>query len=246
MILLYTDFGAEGPSLGQVQAVLHRDAPSIPVTNLLSNAPAGEPELASYLLAALVPQCPPGAVLVCVVDPGVGGERLPVVLEADGRWLVGPDNGLLNTVGIQARQAGWQIIGWRPAELSSCFHGRDLFAPIAARIARGDFSWRRSGWSGPDLADWPADRAAVVYCDHYGNALTGVRYRDELAGSELVVSGRRLRQAETFCRVAAGEPFWYCNSLGLVEIAVNRGRADRELGLVPGTDVLIEPSSLTG
>lgn len=245
MIFLYTDFGAEGPYLGQVQAVLQREAPAIPVVNLLSNAPAGEPELASYLLAALGPQCPPGAVLLCVVDPGVGGERLPVVLEADGRWFVGPANGLLNGVARQASQARWQIIEWRPAELSACFHGRDLFAPIAGRIARGDFSWAATHWLGPDLGAWPVDRAVVVYCDHYGNAMTGTRYRNDLANAGIRVNGRLLRRAETFCRVEEGEPFWYRNSLDLVEIAVNRGRADRVLGLTPGTEFLIEPVAVT-
>ncbi|NJD08778.1 MAG: SAM-dependent chlorinase/fluorinase [Methylococcaceae bacterium] len=240
MILLFTDFGAEGPYLGQMQAVLQCGAPTQPIINLLSNAPAGEPELASYLLAALARQCPSHTVLVCVVDPGVGGERLAVALEADGRWYVGPDNGLLNTVARQARQTRWRIIEWRPEILSSTFHGRDLFAPIAARISLGDFSWAHSDWSGPDLRYWPADRAAVIYCDHYGNAMTGVRYRDQLAGAGLIVNGRRLEWAETFCRVAPGEPFWYCNSAGLVEIAVNRGRADRALELAPGTEIRME------
>ena len=236
MILLFTDFGAEGPYLGQMEAVLRVNAPDIPVINLLSNAPAGEPVLASYLLAALAGQFPAGSVFLCVVDPGVGGERLPVVLAADGRWFVGPDNGLLNTVAAQAGQAVWREIIWRPEHLSASFHGRDLFAPVAARIARGDLSWGQGVWDGPgpDLTSWPQDSATIVYFDHYGNALTGWRHDPTLDGKRLSLNGLRMRQARTFSDLAAGTPFWYCNSTGLVEIAVNRGRAEQALGLSLG------------
>jgi len=234
MILLFTDFGAEGPYLGQMEAMLRLNAPTIRVINLLSNAPAGEPVLASYLLAALAGQFPTGSVFLCVVDPGVGGKRLPVVLEADGRWFVGPDNGLLNTLAARAGQAIWREITWRPESLSASFHGRDLFAPVAARIVQGDWSWGHSIWKGPDLISWPQDSATIVYFDHYGNALTGWRYTQALDGKQLLVNGLRIPQARTFSDLALGSPFWYRNSMGLVEIAVNRGRAEQALGLSLG------------
>jgi S-adenosylmethionine hydrolase len=234
MLLLFTDFGAEGPYLGQMEAVVRVAAPEIPVINLLSNAPAGEPELASYLLAALAPRFPANSVFVCVVDPGVGGARQPVALQADGRWFVGPDNGLLEGVAQAAGQAAWHIIQWRPQQLSSSFHGRDLFAPVAARIAKGDFGWEHVSWDGPDLSARSPDYPGVIYCDHYGNAITGWRYTASCAGRTLIVNGRRLPQASTFCDVGEGQAFWYENSMGLVEIAVNRGRADVMLNLKPG------------
>lgn len=234
MIIFFTDFGSEGPYLGQLEAVLRLNAPGIPVINLLSNAPVGEPILASYLLAALAGQFPKGSVFLCVVDPGVGGERLPVVLEADGRWFVGPDNGLLNTVAAQAGQAVWREITWRPASLSASFHGRDLFAPVAARIAQGDSSWAEEEWKGPDLTGWPQDSTTIVYFDHYGNAITGLRHTEALDGKHLLANGWRVLQARTFGDMPAGSPFWYHNSMGLVEIAVNRGRAGQALGLSLG------------
>ncbi len=233
MILLFTDFGAEGPYLGQIEAVLRINAPNIPVINLVSNAPECGPRLASYLLAALIKHFPKGSVFLCVVDPGVGGERLAVVLEADGRRFVGPDNGLLNTVAVQAEKAAWQVITWRPGHLSASFHGRDLFAPVAASIARGDFGGLKD-WDGPDLQAWPQDSAVIVYFDHYGNAITGWRYCDELEDKILLVNGLRIPQARTFSDRPVGEPFWYRNSMGLVEIAVNRGRADETLDLTLG------------
>lgn len=236
LIFLFTDFGAEGPYLGQMEAVLRTHAPGVPVINLVSNAPCGDPRRSAYLLAALSHHCPAGGVILSVVDPGVGGERSPVVLHADGRSFVGPDNGLFNTVALQALRAEWHVIDWRPDALSSSFHGRDLFAPVAARIARNDSAWGHP-WQGPDLWGWPADLAEVIYFDHYGNAITGLRYRPDLDGRTLRVNGRDIHQASTFCAVEQGHAFWYRNSMDLVEVAVNQDRADRCLGLAVGTEI---------
>ncbi len=242
MILLFTDFGAEGPYLGQMEAVLRVAAPGVDVINLLSNVPTGEPRLAAYLLAALCRRFPAGSVFVCVVDPGVGGDRDPVVLEADRRWFVGPNNGLFNAVAVQTGNTVWRLIDWRPDELSASFHGRDLFAPVAARIAQGDFGWTEGEWKGPDLCDWPGDIASIVYFDHYGNAITGWRYSPALEGKALLLNGRRIPEARTFSDVPQGSPFWYCNSVGLAEIAVNLGRADDALGLSLGLSLSFEDS----
>lgn len=240
MILLFTDFGAEGPYLGQMEAVLRRQAPGVAIINLLSNAPVGDPLRSGYLLAALARNLPSGCVLLTVVDPGVGGDRLPVALHVDERWFVGPDNGLLNTVARQSSQVvEWRIIDWRPEELSASFHGRDLFAPIAARIARSDFSWPFRSYPGPDLSCWPDDLSEIIYIDHYGNAISGQRHSPRLDGRLLQVLGKPIPQAKTFCEVKAGEAFWYGNSMGLVEIAINRGRAD-QLGLGPGVEITFE------
>jgi S-adenosylmethionine hydrolase len=240
MILLFTDFGSEGPYLGQMKAVLRQQAPGVDVINLLSNAPTGEPRLSSYLLAACCRYFPTDSVFLAVVDPGVGGQRFPIVLYADGRWFVGPDNGLFNTVAVQSCETDWRIIDWRPERWSASFHGRDLFAPIAGRIAVRDYDWDARSYQGPDLSAWPADLAEVIYFDHYGNAITGLRFHPDLDGKVLKIRGRKIRQATTFCSVPVGEVFWYQNSMGLVEIAVNRGRADRAAGLELGDSVQFE------
>lgn len=237
MILLFTDFGADGPYLGQMEAVLRQYAPCTEIINLVSNAPTGDPCRSAYLLAALCRYFPVGCVFLCVVDPGVGGDRLPVVLYADGRWFVGPDNGLFNTVAQHSLSAAWRIIEWRPENLSASFHGRDLFAPIAARISAGDFAWTSRDYAGPELSAWQADLAEIVYFDHYGNAITGMRYVPELGGLSISLNGQCIAQAKTFCSVPKGAVFWYCNSIGLVEIAVNQGRADQSLGLELGMEV---------
>ena len=234
MIFLFTDFGPAGPYLGQMEAVLRRNAPGMEVVNLVSNAPVGNPRLAAYLLAALALGFPKGSVFLCVVDPGVGGERLPVALEADGRWFVGPDNGLLNTVAAQARKVAWHKITWRPERLSASFHGRDVFAPVAANIARGGLAEVLGDWEGPDMSDWPEDIANIIYFDHYGNAMTGWRYSQALDRKALMLNGQNIRQGRTFSDADPGAAFWYGNSIGLVEIAVNLGNAEKLLGLSLG------------
>lgn len=241
MIVLATDFGPGGPYIGQVKAVLAREAPGVPVVDLVDDLPPCDPVPAAYLLAALAPAFPLGAVFLCVVDPGVGGARVPVALDAGGRWFVGPDNGLL---AIAARRSGdprWFAIDWRPAVLSASFHGRDLFAPVAARLARGDAppgtpleATRTVG------GDWPEDRPSVVYIDSYGNAMTGLRAARLPADAVLTAAGRRLRCARTFSDVPPGAAFWYANANGLAEVAVNRGAAARALGLRVGTPVRVE------
>ncbi|MBI3709113.1 MAG: SAM-dependent chlorinase/fluorinase, partial [Proteobacteria bacterium] len=94
MIVLFTDFGLSGPYTGQVKAVLHRQAAEMAVVDLFADAPAGNPRAAAYLLAAFAAWFSAGSVFFAVVDPGVGSARAPLAIEADGRWYVGPDNGL--------------------------------------------------------------------------------------------------------------------------------------------------------
>ena len=253
MIVLFTDFGPGGPYTGQMKAVLARAAPGIPVIDLADDLPACEPEPAAYLLAACAPAFPPGAVFLCVVDPGVGSERAPLALSAGGHWYVGPDNGLL---AIAARRAGdasragetlragdarWFRITWRPPSLSASFHGRDLFAPVAAMLARGEpVPGTPLDAAATVGAGWPDDRAAIVYVDPYGNAMTGLRAAGLPGDAVVAAGGRRLGRLRTFSDAAPGAAFWYENANGLAEIAVNRGRAARVLGLRVGTPVRIE------
>ena len=241
MIVLFTDFGPGGPYTGQMKAVLAREAPGVPVIDFADDLPPCDPLPAAYLLAAFAPAFPPGAVFVCVVDPGVGSDRAPVALNAGGRWYVGPDNGLLAIVARRNEDARWFTVTWRPPSLSASFHGRDLFAPVAAQLARGEAVPGTPMEGAATVgADWPEDRAAVVYIDPYGNAMTGTRATRLAEDAVVVVGPRRLRRLRTFSDAAPGAAFWYENANGLAEIAVNRGRADRALGLKVGTPVSVE------
>jgi S-adenosyl-L-methionine hydrolase (adenosine-forming) len=241
MIVLFTDFGLDGPYIGQVKAVLYQLAPAVPVIDLFADAPTRNPKAAAYLLAAYSSWFPPGTAFLAVVDPGVGGERAPLIVEADGRWYVGPDNGLFEILRRRAAASRIFEITWRPESLSASFHGRDLFAPVAARIARGEapLGEPRPENFGRRL-DWPDDFAEIIYIDHYGNAMTGLRAAALSPDARLIVNGRRIAHARTFSNVAAGEALWYENANGLAEIAVNMGRADQAFGLTIGSPLAIE------
>lgn len=239
---LFTDFGPSGPYLGQVRGVLCDRAPGVPVFDLMADAPSCRPRAAAYLLAALVPYWPADLVVVAVVDPGVGGARLPLVVEADGRWFVGPDNGLFE--GLLRRAGTWRswAVDWRPPHLSASFHGRDLFAPVAARLALGEAPEAVGAHRVEPVrpADWPDDLAEVVYIDGYGNAMSGLRAARMAPEAVVRVGGRRLQRARTFADRPAGAAFWYENSIGLVEVAVNQGSAQDVLGLALGAAVAVE------
>lgn len=239
MILLFTDFGLSGPYIGQMKVVLHRAAPSVPVIDLISNAPAFEPRLSAYLLAAYLHEFPLDCVFLCVVDPGVGSARAPVIVRADGRWFVGPDNGLFNTISKHAQHVQWWNITWQPQQLSASFHGRDLFAPIAARLARHEAPPGQLR-APPALDDWPVDLPQIIYLDHYGNAMTGLRAAALGESAVLQTGAHQLQRARTFSDVPAGQGFWYENANGLAEIAVNQGRADVCFGLQPGSSITVK------
>ena len=239
MIVLFTDFGVADPYVGQMHGVLARAAPRIKVIDLLHSVPDFDIRAGAYLLPSLAAQFPVGAVFVGVVDPGVGGERRPVMVHADGRWYIGPDNGLFHIVAQRARRVETWMIEWRPQVLSASFHGRDLFAPAAARLACGAWPECVSGELSAPEGDWPDDLPAIIYIDHFGNAITGLRAGNIDAAGTLAVAGRQLQHATVFSAVAPNMPFWYENSIGLVEIAVNRGNAAGILGLELGDPVQV-------
>jgi S-adenosyl-L-methionine hydrolase (adenosine-forming) len=240
MIVLFTDFGLSGPYTGQVEAVLQQSAPGIAVIRLFADAPAGRPKPSAYLLAAYAIWFPAGTVFLCIVDPGVGSKRRAVIVEADRRLYVGPDNGLFELIQRHARAPQVWEIDWRPASLSASFHGRDLFAPVAARLARGEPATAMAHVAAPiPWPNWPDDLAEIVYIDHYGNAMTGLRGAAVPEAATLRAGGGVVPPARTFSAVPAGEAFWYVNSNGLVEIAVNSGRADKTLGLSIGGEIAV-------
>jgi S-adenosylmethionine hydrolase len=240
VIVLFTDFGLHGPYTGQVKAVLAQMAPAIPVIDLFADAPTGNPKASAYLLAAYAAWFPAGTVFLCVVDPGVGGVRPAIILEADARWYVGPGNGLFELAHRRAEKTKSFDIEWKPERLSASFHGRDLFAPVAAMLARGE---PPPGQPRKDCTDrqpdWPNDLSEIVYIDHFGNAMTGLRAAMLPEGARLAAAGQLLERARTFSDLPPGAAFWYENANGLAEIAVNQWRADRKLGLAVGSPIKV-------
>ena len=237
MIQLFSDFGLSGPYAGQMRTALLSHDPGVAIVDLMHDAPRSNPRAAAYLLAALAEHMPMECVCLAVVDPGVGGNRPPVIVKAGRRYFVGPGNGLFEILGRRARDPRIWHIDWRPETMSGTFHGRDLFAPVAAMLAKGAFPQATEiGWDGPGAA-WPDDLPEAIYTDGFGNVMSGLRASRMDKGGRLAVTGRVLRHARTFSDVAAGEAFWYENSVGLAEIAVNLGSAADVLNLKPGDPV---------
>jgi S-adenosylmethionine hydrolase len=234
-IYLFTDFGAADVYVGQVKAVLQQRAPGYALIDLLHEAPAFNVKAGAHLLAALATRLPRDSVTMAVVDPGVGGTRKAVILQAAGSWFVGPDNGLLSVIAARAAASAVWEITWRPADLSISFHGRDLFAPIAAAIASSGLPVDKAApVAGLDCRFGPGDADEIIYIDHYGNAATGVRAAALPRRAVIVVRGCEFAHAAVFSCVAAGDAFWYENSLGLVELAANGRSAAERFGLKVG------------
>jgi hypothetical protein len=234
VIALFTDFGVTDPYVGQLHAAIHNRAPGTLVVDLHHYAPAFEPGPAGLLLEALLPYLPERAAVVGVVDPGVGTERGSLALWSRGHWLVGPDNGLFSPLLDDPGGSCYRIDLAGQAAASASFHGRDVFAPAAAELGRGDRLVLGPAVDEPVRLN--PDRGRVIYCDHYGNLVTGLPAPEDPSG-ELHVSGHQLSPARTFGEVAPGELFWYRNSLGLVEVAAREASARDQLGVGAGTPV---------
>lgn len=240
MIALFTDFGFDGPYIGQVNAVLAEQCPETPVVCVFPDLPVFNIRAAAFLLPAYTSCLPINTICLCVVDPGVGSERAGLVIKADGRWLVGPDNGLFAPIVRHASEIEIYQITWQPEKLSSSFHGRDLFAPVAAMLAQGKpVPGRPLELDDICLPDWPGDLFEVIYVDNFGNAITGIRGDKIPSDAAFEVSGKKVTFARTFSECQIGACFWYKNSNGLVEIAANQARAADLLGLSVGSRIAI-------
>lgn len=234
--VLFTDFSREGPYVGLLHSVVRNQLPGAGIVDLQHDLPPFRPRGAGLLLRAMTPWLPEQAMVVAVVDPGVGTSRRGLVLEVDGRVFVGPDNGLFAPLFSRATRIS--TIEWKPDAVANTFHGRDWFVPAALRLAVG------GEVSGPPIGaedcvghDWPDELAEIIYVDAFGNLVTGILGEGRDRSGMLESAGCVLEYAETFAQVAPGAAFWYVNSLGLVELAVNQGSAAALLGLQVGDRV---------
>jgi S-adenosylmethionine hydrolase len=208
----------------------------------MHDAPTFNPRSSAYLLAALIGDFPKETVFLCIVDPGVGtGERKPVVVKADDYWFVGPDNGLFNVVAKRASHLDYWDITWQPEKLSSTFHGRDLFAPVAALLSNGKmYNLNQDHYPAERiLPDWDDDLSEIIYIDNYGNCMTGIRASSLAMDVKIEVANQLLVRQTTFASVPVGGAFWYENSSGLVELAMNRQSISKKLRLEEGNKVIV-------
>ncbi|MGS2614599.1 SAM hydrolase/SAM-dependent halogenase family protein [Micromonospora sp. LZ34] len=247
-ISLTTDYGLADGFVAACHGVIARLAPAARVIDVTHLVPAGDVRRGAAVLAQTVPHLPAG-VHVAVVDPGVGTARRGVGLATPGGLLVGPDNGLLidAAAALGGITAAVELAdpGWLAPRVSHTFHGRDVFAPVAARLALG----APLADAGPavdpaTLVRLPApvlDRgpagftAEVLTVDHFGNVQLAAPA--ELLGSlpgGVRVAGRDAVRGRTFGDAPAGGLVVHADSAGLVAVAVNGGRAADLLGVAPG------------
>lgn len=251
VVTFLTDFGAGSGYPAQMKAVVLRRLPDATLVDLSHEVPAFDVVAGALLLEACASRFPAGAVHVAVVDPGVGTARRPLcVVDREGRTLVGPDNGLLEPFLDGGRAFLLSDPDLVPRDPSPTFHGRDLFAPVAAWLAAGGDAARL----GPRVHDpvrlaglvpsvTPAGLSGIcLAADRFGNLVTSIRRVD--AGGRAVravrVEGRAARPVTTFGDGAPGELLALWGSGDRLEIAVREASAAGHPGLSRGAAVEVE------
>lgn len=242
-ITLLTDFGTRDGYVGAVKGVLATRAPGAPLHDISHALPRGDVGAAARALERYWNWWPPGTVHLVVVDPGVGTERSALAVEAEGRFFVGPDNGvgtpLLGVPGGRVVE-----IPQTPVRGSATFHGRDLFAPAAAALATG-VPPDELGSPLPHPVLLPmgtttGPRGRIVSWDRFGNLQTDLTPGSTSGGAQVRVGTLTLPLLRTYGDVEPGEPLALLDSLGRVEIAVRDGSARARFGWGRGVPVDLE------
>jgi S-adenosyl-L-methionine hydrolase (adenosine-forming) len=245
LITLLTDFGTADGYVGEMKGVLASGAAGATLVDVAHDLAPHDVDGARLALARYWRKFPPGTVHLVVVDPGVGSARAALAVESEGRFLVGPDNGVLSPALLHA---GTRCVALPvPPAAAPTFHGRDVFAPAAARLAQGialdahgepftDPVIRRT----PEAARQPDGSIAgvVISIDRFGNAVTNLMAR---RGGVIVAGDRTLPLAKSYSDVEEGALVALVGSSGLVEIAQRDGSAAAHLGLRRGSQVMLLP-----
>lgn len=260
IVTLTSDFGTRDWFVGVMKGVILGRAPGVQVVDLTHEVAPGDLRGAAFALRCACRFFPRGTVHVAVVDPGVGSARSALALRVDGQLFVGPDNGVLSWVlgpgrsGVVRRLENRRLF---LAPLSATFHGRDVFAPVAAFLARGGRFDRvgptarnfvRLPWPEAEHGDgWAVGE--VVYVDRFGNVITNLDVpalgggldNPRASSRRIRLPGRRAcRLGACYAAVPRGEALGVVGSSGLLEIALNGGSAARELGLRMGDRIRVE------
>ena len=245
IITLLTDFGTADGYAGEMKGVLLSSVPDATIVDISHDIPPQDVELARLTIARYWRRFPPGTVHIAVVDPGVGSSRAAIAVHSDDRFLVGPDNGLLSPALLMPAPRVVQLPV--PAHAAATFHGRDVFAPVAARLASGaPLEDIGTPAPAPVIRRTPEVRRGddgdligeVIAVDRFGNAVTnllGHRARSVVAG------GRELPLVRTYADLVPHQPGALVGSSGLIEIVVRDGRASDVLPLLRGDAVRLRP-----
>lgn len=240
MISLLTDFGTADYYVGAVKGAILSVNPSAVIVDITHEIPPQEVAAGAFTLLAAYKTFPAGTIHVAVVDPGVGSTRRPIIVSANEQFFVGPDNGLFTY--IYDREPSHRTIHvtadrfFRP-DPSTTFHGRDIFAPVAAALSNG-VAVEEFGAEINDEVRLPSLETPlrIIHIDRFGNCVTNIT-RDR-SPSEIVVKGRRISEFREFYGEGMGESlFAIWGSAGFLEISVNGGSAAKVLGAKRGDEV---------
>ena len=257
VVTLTTDFGQRDAFVGVMKGVLLGIHPSVAPVDLTHEVAPQDVRAAAFHLRHAWRYFPRGSVHVAVVDPGVGSQRAILLALEDGHAFLAPDNGLLSGVlGPDAEVRALDVAAVALPEPSRTFHGRDVFAPAAGRLARGDApsslatgaaQWQRLEWPAAVALPGGGFEAPVELLDRFGNAITALKGEELAAGSArgwtARVRGRAIPLCGTYAEVEPGEALALLDSCGRWEIAVRDGDAGRRLGLAAGDRVQFQPGA---
>jgi S-adenosylmethionine hydrolase len=243
-IVLLTDFGLADPYVGQMKGALLRLAPGASVVDLCHEVRPHCILQAGFLLEASRPHFPDDSIFLAVVDPGVGSERSILLVRLGDQMFLAPDNGLLSF--LHGQNASWWRADVDTTMASRTFHGRDVFAPLAARLARGADPGSLGRSIGPDstvrleqawaeASDGRLD-CAVLHVDRFGNCLLNLRIEAMPARDRtwMLDDGLNVTLVSTYADLAPGRVGLLAGSQGVMELAVNGGSCADLLGLAPG------------
>ncbi len=257
LVTLLTDFGTADGYAAVMEGVIASRAPAARVVHVTHEIAPGDVKRAAFTLMTCAPWFPAGTVHVAVVDPGVGTARRAVAVRSGGAWFVGPDNGVLRWAAAHPDAA---VLLANPAfrlrPVSRTFHGRDVFAPAAAALARG-VPARRLGPAMPVAAlvalPFPGVRRTkrewvgeILSIDRFGNAVTNIAeasWRRAFGPRSARAAARRGRfpGRSAYGAVAPGAPVAVFGSSGFLELSVRDGSAGRRFGIRPGDPVRVAP-----
>jgi S-adenosylmethionine hydrolase len=246
VITLLTDFGTADGYVGEMKGVLLSRAPDATIVDISHEISPQDVDHARLTLARVWRRFPNGTVHLVVVDPGVGSSRAALAVASDGRFLVGPDNGVLSPALLMAGVRAVELT--LPPSAAPTFHGRDVFAPVAAALARGE-PLESLGVDAPHpvvrRTPEPTRRpdgaleGEVILVDRFGNAVTNLI---SLHGGIVEFADRQIHVRRTYAEVAKDMPVAVVGSSGLIEVAVRDGDASRALGLARGARVVLRTS----
>ena len=245
IVTLTTDFGTADGYVGEMKGVVLSIAPDAAIVDVTHDIPPQDVDYARYTVERMWKRFPADTVHLVVVDPGVGSPRAALAVASQERFLVGPDNGVLSPALTEpgARAVELPV----PEDASATFHGRDVFAPVAARLARGDDIDKLGRPAASPLVrrtPEPVRRAdggldgEVVSIDRFGNAITNLRAEH----GTVQLGTRAIEIRHTYADVEVGEALALVGSGGAIEIAIRNNDAARALKLSRGDKVILQPA----